>query len=113
MFQKNISVMPELLFLMYFTFLAYISANIMSVWCIWCIGNLLSVISTFCFLSSQMFAFCLPLSLKLSLRTELQFLVESLQLHETCRTREPFYISQAQTAARQCLDCTCGEGLMC
>lgn len=41
-------------------------------------------------LFSQLFAFCLPLSLKLSLKPELQFLVESLQLHETFRTREPF-----------------------
>lgn len=93
---------------MYFTFLAYISANKMSVW------HLVQRKSAFSHFNllfppfSQMFAFCLPLSLKLSLKPELQFLVESLQLHETCRTWEPF-TSPGSKLQPQCLDCTCRE----
>lgn len=81
--------MPELLFLMYFTFLAYIPANIMSVWHLVHRKSAFSHFNLLFPLFSQMFAFCLPLSLKLSLKPELQFFVESLQLHETCRTQEP------------------------
>lgn len=82
--------MPELLSLMYFIFPAYISANIMSVWHLVCRKSAFSDFNLLFPLFSQMCAFCLPLSLKLSLKPELQFLVESLQLHETCRTQEPF-----------------------
>lgn len=76
--------MPELLFLMYFTFSAYISANTMSVWHLVHRKSAFSHFNLLFPLFSQMFPFCLPLSLKLSLKPELQFLVESLQLHETC-----------------------------
>lgn len=82
--------MPELLFLMYFGFSAYISANTMSVWHLVHRKSAFSHFNLLFPLFSQMFASCLPLSLKLSLKPELQFVVESLQLHETCRTWEPF-----------------------
>lgn len=82
--------MPELLFLMYFTFLVYISANIMSVWHLVHRKAASTHFNLLFPLFSQMFAFCLPLSLKLSLKPKLLFLVESLQLHETCRTQEHF-----------------------
>lgn len=82
--------MPELLFLMYFTFSVYISANIMSVWHLVHRKAASTHFNLLFPLLSQMFAFCLPLSLKLSLKPELLFLVESLQLHETCRTQEHF-----------------------
>lgn len=82
--------MPELLFLMDFTFLAYISANTMSVWHLVHRKSAFSHFNLLFPLFSQMFPLCLPLSLKLSLKPEFQFLVESLQLHETCRAREPF-----------------------
>lgn len=76
--------MPELLFLMYFTFSAYISANTMSVWHLVHRKSAFSHFNLLFPLFSQIFPFCLPLSLKLSLKPELQFLVESLQLRETC-----------------------------
>lgn len=88
--------MPELLFLMYFSFLAYISANTMPVWHLVHRKSAFSHFKLLFPLFSQPFAFCLPLSLKLSLKPELQFLVESLQLHETCRTRGPFISSRSK-----------------
>lgn len=101
--------MPEPLFLMYFTFLAYISANKMSVWHLVHRKSAFGHFNLLFPLFSQMFAFCLPLSLKLSLKPELQFLVESLQLHETCRTWEPFTSPRSKLQPQQRLDCTGGE----